>query len=117
VELALRLRNTGPREVTITRAEQGELQFAGEAVLPARSGTTLLRLSRSVGCPPAGRLPEPEPEGRPLVMQVVTPAGPREAVLEDALPIGSLNEGTAGRVRLPGAGARGDARRHGARPA
>jgi hypothetical protein len=93
VELALRLRNTGTRDVTITQAEQGELRFAGEAVLPAGSGTTLLRLTRSVGCPPAGRLPEPEREGRPLVMQVVTPAGPREAVLEDALPIGSLNEG------------------------
>lgn len=101
VELAVRLRNTGPRDVVVTGAEQGELRFAGEVALTAGAGTALVRLSRSVDCPPAGQLPEPEPEGRPLVLQVVTPAGPRQAVLADALPIGSLNEGVQASCGYP----------------
>jgi hypothetical protein len=35
------------------------------------------------------------------VLQVVTPAGPREAVLADALPIGSLNEGVQASCGYP----------------
>jgi len=101
LELAVRLRNAGPRPVTVTAAEQGDLRFAGEVVLPARTGTAVVRLTRSVACPPAGQLPEPEPEGRPLVLQVVTPAGPREAVVPDALPIGSLNEGVQASCGYP----------------
>jgi hypothetical protein len=101
VELAVRLRNTGPRAVVLTGAEQGELRFSGEVALPAETGTALVRLTRSVRCPPAGQLPEPEPEGRPLVLQVVTPAGPRESVLADALPIGSVNEGVQASCGYP----------------
>lgn len=101
VELALRLRNAGPRPVTITGAEQGQLRFSGEVLLAARTGTQLLRLTRSVPCPAGGRLPELEPEGRPLVLQVRTPAGRREAVLPDALPIGSLNEGVQAACGYP----------------
>ena len=93
VELAVELRNTGPRPITVTAAEQGDLRLAGQVELPAGDGTGELRLTRSVRCPPAGQLPGPEREGRPLVLEVDTPAGPREAVLPDALPIGSLNEG------------------------
>ena len=101
VELAVRLRNTGPRAVVLTGAEQGDLRFVGEVALPAQDGTAVVRLTRSVACPPAGQLPEPEPEGRPLVLQVVTPAGPREAVLTEALPIGSLNEGVQASCGYP----------------
>ena len=101
LELAVLLRNTGPRAVTVTEAQQGDLRFSGGVPLEARTGTALVRLTRSVDCPPAGRLPEPEPEGSPLVLQVVTPAGPREAVLTDALPIGSLNEGVQSACGYP----------------
>lgn len=101
VELAVELRNAGPRPVTVTAAEQGELRFTGELALPARDGTAELRLTRSVECPPAGRLPGPEPEGRPLVLQVSTSAGPRTTVLPDALPIGSLNEGVQAACGYP----------------
>jgi hypothetical protein len=101
VVLAVRLRNAGPRPITLTSAEQGQLRFSGELELPARTGTKLVRLTRSVSCPPAGRVPEAEPEGRPLVLQVVTPAGRREVVLPDALPIGSLNEGVQAACGYP----------------
>ena len=97
----MRLRNTGPRDVVVTGAEQGELRYAGQVALAAGTGTALLRLTRSVDCPPDGQLPEPEREGRPLVLQVLTPAGPREAVLADALPIGSLNEGVQASCGYP----------------
>jgi hypothetical protein len=101
MELAVRLRNTGPRPVTVTAAEQGELRFTGRVPLPARTGTAMVRLTRSVACPSTGQLPGPEREGRPLVLQVLTPAGPREAVLTDALPIGSLNEGVQASCGYP----------------
>lgn len=101
VELAVRLRNSGPRPVVVTGAEQGELRFSGEVPIPARTGTALVRLTRSVRCPPAGQLPGPEPEGPPLVLQVQTPAGPRQAVLSDAVPIGSLNEGVQASCGYP----------------
>ena len=101
VELAVRLRNTGPRPVTVTSAEQGQLRFSGRVRLAARTGDGQLTLTRSVRCPPAGRLPELEREGSPLVLQVRTPAGSREAVLKDALPIGSLNEGVQAACGYP----------------
>jgi len=101
LELPVRLRNTGPRDVTVIEAEQGDLRFAGEVRLAAHTGTALVRLTRSVACPPTGRLPEVEPEGHPLVLQVRTPAGAREAVLPDALPIGSLNEGVRAACGYP----------------
>ena len=101
LELAVRLRNAGPRDVTVVGAEQGELRFSGEVPLEAQTGVAVLRLSRAVSCPPGGRLPEIEPEGRPLVLQVVTPAGPREEVVPDAQPIGSLNEGVQSACGYP----------------
>jgi hypothetical protein len=76
VELAVRLRNTGPRPVTVTGAEQGELRFTGQVALPARTGTALVRLSRSVDCPPAGQLPGPEREGARWCCRSSPPPGP-----------------------------------------
>ena len=93
VEGLVRLVNRGPRDVRVVAAQLGDLRDDGTTTLDAHDGQAALRLQRTFRCPTDGKPPPPQPEVRELRLSLVTPAGPRQVVLEGAgLPRGSLED-------------------------
>lgn len=92
VEGVVRLVNRGGRDVRVVAARLGRLRTTNAQSVPAGDDGEL-RLHRSLRCPTDGSPPPPEPEGRQLRIDLETPAGLRQVVLEgDGLPLGSLDD-------------------------
>ena len=92
VEGAVKLVNRGPRDLRVRSAELGALRGIVGVTLEA-DGEAVLKLSRTIACPRDGSPPPPQPEVQQLRLDLETPAGPRQLVLEGpGLPQGSLDD-------------------------
>jgi hypothetical protein len=92
VEGAVKLVNRGPRDLRVRSAGLGAMRDIAGATLEA-DGEVVLELQQTIACPGDGSPPPPEPEVRELRLDLETPAGPRQVVLEGAgLPRGSLDD-------------------------